>query len=139
MKLPRKKKSDIPIGSYEFSVCQLDIFFLLLSYLDEDNKSDYTYTLSTDVIEKITGRRWEMKEIQIATQGIGSRVFTIDTEKSHKQIWFFQSFQYKENSNEFKATISDISRPYLLMIKKKIAGLEFKNLVMEGPERFRLF
>lgn len=119
----------ITSGRYDFTACQLDILFLLLASLEKDDDKEKKYNLYAKDIESITGREWHYTQLQQATEDMGSRMFTIETEKSLKQIWLFSGFEYMKGKGYFTASVSPEARPYLFELKNNFTIFQLKSVL----------
>lgn len=117
----------ITTGRYDFSACQLDIMFMILASLGKDDNSNHTYTIHVQDIEYITGRKWNYQQLIRATEEMGSRVFTIETAKSLKQIWLFQSVEYIKGTGSFTVRLGEDARHYLFDLKNNFTVFQLRS------------
>jgi len=117
----------ITSGRYDFSACQLDILFMLLAQLGKSDANDIKYTIYVKDIMAITGRQWNYQQLQEATESMGGRMFVVETEKSLKQIWIFQSIEYIKTKGYFEVSLSKDIKPYLFDLKNNFTVLELKS------------
>lgn len=114
----------ITTARYDYSACQIDILFFLLSLLRPNDVENITYRLYMKDIEAITGRRWNYQQLKEATGNMGSRVFEIDTDASFKQIWLFQQVEYIKGKGCLEIKLSDVIKPYLFDLKNNFTSFE---------------
>jgi plasmid replication initiation protein len=117
----------ITSGRYDFTACQLDVLFMLLALLEKDDSVDKTYSIWVKDIEAITGRKWNYQQLQEATEDMGSRMFSMETEKSLTQLWLFSSVEYQKGLGHFDVTISPKARPYLFDLKDNFTVMQLRS------------
>lgn len=121
-----KQHNAITSGRYDFTACQLDILFMILSSLKED---DLKYTIYAKDIELLTGREWNYQQLRKSTEDIGSRMFEIETETSYKQIWLFQSVEYLTGKGAFEVMISEPAKPLFFELKNNFTHFQLKSVL----------
>ena len=120
----------ITSGRYDFTACQLDILFMLLALLDKGDETNKVYPIYVKDIEAITGRTWQYNQLKDATEEMGSRVFSVETKKSFKQIWFFQMVEYQTGKGYFDVKLSEDIRPYLFDLKDNFTVIQLKSALL---------
>lgn len=121
-----KQHNAITSGRYDFTACQLDILFMILANLKEDQM---TYRIHARDIELLTGREWNYQQLKKSTQDIGSRMFEIETETSYKQIWLFQSVEYLTGKGAFEVMISGPAKPLFFELKNNFTHFQLKSVL----------
>jgi len=121
-----KQHNAITSGRYDFSACQLDILFMVLANLKED---ELTYRIYAKDIEMLTGREWNYQQLKRATENIGSRMFEIETETRYKQIWLFQSVEYITGQGAFEVMISEPARPLFFELKNNFTHFQLRSVL----------
>lgn len=121
-----KQHNAITSGRYDFSACQLDILFMVLANLKED---ELTYRIYAKDIEILTGREWNYQQLKRATENIGSRMFEIETETRYKQIWLFQSVEYITGQGAFEVMISEPARPLFFELKNNFTHFQLRSVL----------
>lgn len=121
-----KQHNAITSGRYDFTACQLDVLFMILSSLKED---ELKYTIYAKDIELLTGREWNYQQLRKSTEDIGSRMFEIETEKSYKQIWLFQSVEYLSGQGAFEVMISEPAKPLFFELKNNFTHFQLKSVL----------
>lgn len=116
----------ITSGRYDFTACQLDILFMILASLQKDDEPNKVYAIYVRDIELITGRKWDYMQLRNATEDMGSRMFSIETENSYEQLWLFQSVKYQSGKGYFNVKLSEDIRPYLFDLKNNFTVLQLK-------------
>ena len=121
----------ITSGRYDFSACQLDILFMLLASLSQ-NELNYRDTAKD--IELITGRTWNYGQLRKATEVIGSRMFEIDIKQDngkmiYEQLWLFQKVRYIEGQGAFEVMISEPAKPYFFELKNSFTSIQLKSVM----------
>lgn len=121
-----KQHNAITSGRYDFTACQLDILFMILSSLEE---GQLTYTIRAKDIELLTGREWNYQQLRKSTEDIGSRMFEIEKADSYKQIWLFQSVEYLIGQGAFEVMISEPARPLFFELKNNFTHFQLKSVL----------
>ncbi len=81
-----KQHNAITSGRYDFSACQLDILFMVLASLEKD---ELNYKIHTSDIEMITGRKWNIAQLNECTASFLTRMFEIETSDRYRQFVLF--------------------------------------------------
>lgn len=121
-----KQHNAITSGRYDFTACQLDILFMLLSSL-EDN--ELTYVIRAKDIELLTGREWNYQQLKKSTEDIGSRMFEIETDEYYEQIWLFQKVKYLKGQGAFEVMISEPAKPLFFELKNNFTHFQLKSVL----------
>lgn len=121
----------ITSGRYDFSACQLDILFMLLASLSQN---ELNYRITAKDIELITGRSWNYAQLRKATEEIGSRMFEIDIKQNsgkmiYEQLWLFQRVRYIEGQGAFEVMISEPAKPYFFELKNSFTSIQLKSVM----------
>ena len=85
-----RQHNAITQARYDYTACQLDIFFFLHSRLRRDDAPDREYTIYVKDVEAMTGRQWNYHQLREATADMGSRMFELENERTYQQLWKFQ-------------------------------------------------
>jgi len=121
-----KQHNAITSGRYDFTACQLDILFMLLSALEQD---ELTYTIRAKDIELLTGREWNYQQLKKSTEDIGSRMFEIETPEYYQQIWLFQKVTYLKGQGAFEVMISEPAKPLFFELKNNFTHFQLKSVL----------
>ena len=116
----------ITSGRYDYSACMLDILFMVLSGLEVGKLE---YTIHVQDIETITGRKWNLKQLQEATESIGSRMFEIETPEQIRQIWLFSNVDYILGTGSFTVGINPKASPYFFELKNNFTAMQLKSVL----------
>jgi plasmid replication initiation protein len=130
--LPEKKikqHNTITSGRYDFSACQLDVLFMLLANLNEDDELNKIYNIRVKDIELITGRKWNYQQLKDGNEGMMSRVFEIQMPKGLRQIVLFSHIDYLDGTGSFDMKINQDARPYFFELKNNFTLLELKSVL----------
>jgi plasmid replication initiation protein len=114
----------ITTARYDYSACQIDIMFYMLSILKPSDTKETIYKLYVRDIENITGRTWNYQQLKEATENMGSKMFEVETERSYKQIWMFQQVEYLKGQGCLEIALSEAIRPYLFDLKTNFTSFE---------------
>lgn len=121
-----KQHNAITSGRYDFTACQLDILFMILSSLEE---GELTYTIRAKDIELLTGREWNYQQLRKSTEDIGSRMFEIETDEYYEQIWLFQKVKYLKGYGAFEVMISEPAKPLFFELKNNFTHFQLKSVL----------
>lgn len=121
-----KQHNAITSGRYDFTACQLDILFMILSSLEEN---ELKYTIYAKDIELLTGREWNYQQLKNSTIDIGSRVFEIETDTTYEQIWLFQKVKYLKGQGAFEVMISEPAKPLFFELKNNFTHFQLKSVL----------
>lgn len=121
-----KQHNAITSGRYDFTACQLDILFMLLSSLEEN---ELRYTIRAKDIELLTGREWNYQQLRKSTEDIGSRMFEIETDEYYRQIWLFQEVRYLKGQGAFEVMISEPAKPLFFELKNNFTHFQLKSVL----------
>jgi plasmid replication initiation protein len=109
---------------YDYSACQLDILFYLLSVLRRADPDGYEYQLYAKDMEAVSGRRWTYQQLREATAGLGSRMFELESEQTYQQLWMFQGVEYVKGQGCVRLQLAAPIRPYLFQLKEAFTSTE---------------
>jgi len=101
---------------FEYSELQLDLFFFILSKLRKTQES-LVYHLNIKELSGLTGKQYHLPYLVQATEGMMSRVFTIKTEKSIKQLSMFQKIEYLTGTGITEIKLSEDILPHLFHLQ----------------------
>ena len=124
-----KQHNAITSGRYEYTACMLDILFMTLAMMDSNNPNERTFQIFQKDIEAITGHSWNYQQLREATEGIGSRMFEIETPKSLKQLWLFSSVEYLIGTGSFLVKVNEDAIPYFFELKNNFTVLHLKSVL----------
>ncbi len=116
----------ITSGRYDFSSCQLDILFTILSILKE---GELSYQIHANDIEVLTGRKWNFQQFQDSTEDMLTRMFEIRTNDDYTQFVLFQYFKYRKGQGTIEVRLSDISLPYFFELKNTFTTIQLKSVL----------
>jgi plasmid replication initiation protein len=112
---------------YDYTACQLDIFFYLLSQLQRADIEDRIYELYVKDVEMITGRIWNYQQLREATADMGSRMFEIDMDHSYTQLWMFQRVEYIKGKGCLEIQLANPIRPFLFNLKDNFTSYQLHS------------
>jgi plasmid replication initiation protein len=111
-----KQHNALTTARYSYSELQMDFLFFLLSKL-RVNSEDLVYRLPLLEMSALTGRRYNYKYLQQATEDMGSRMFGVKTSGSYDQLWLFQKVSYLDGQGIIEIKLSEDMLPYLFDLK----------------------
>jgi len=124
-----KQHNAITSGRYEYTACMLDILFMTLAMINVEKPKERTFQIYQRDIEAITGHKWNYQQLREATEGIGSRMFEIETPKSLKQLWLFSSVEYLLGTGSFLVKVNEDAMPYFFELKDNFTMLHLKSVL----------
>jgi plasmid replication initiation protein len=101
---------------FEYSELQLDLFFFMLSKLRKTQES-LVYQLNIKELTALTNKKYDFPYLWQATEGMMSRVFSITTEKSSKQLSMFQRIEYLTGTGIIEFELTKHILPHLFHLK----------------------
>jgi plasmid replication initiation protein len=101
---------------FEYSELQMDLFFFMLSKLRKTQES-LVYQLNIKELSTLTNKKYDFPYLWQATEGMMSRVFSIVTEKSSKQISMFQRIEYMTGTGVIEFELTKHILPHLFHLK----------------------
>lgn len=114
----------ITSGRYDFSACQLDILFMVLSQLEI---GELEYSIHTRDIEAITGRKWNIAQLTHSTELMLTKMFEVEDSESYTQFVLFQYLKYLKGERTIKVKLSEIALPYFFELKNNFTALQLKS------------
>lgn len=117
----------ITTARYDYTACQLDILFCLLSQLKKEDASNTRYVIYIKDIESLTGRRWNYQQLRKATADMGSRMFEVKEGKQYSQLWMFQRATYTEGRGCLEIKLSEDIKPYLFELKNNFTSYQLHS------------
>jgi len=106
---------------FEYSELQLDLFFFMLSRLRKTQES-LIYQLNIKELSALTGKQYHLPYLLLATEGMMSRVFSIATEKSIKQLSMFQRIEYLTGTGIIEFELTKHILPHLFHLKENFTS-----------------
>ncbi|MBX0293195.1 replication initiation protein [Hymenobacter sp. HSC-4F20] len=122
-----RQHNAITTARYDYSACQLDILFYVLSKLKKDDSPDTQYCIYVKDIENLTGRRWNYQQLREATADMGSRMFEVENAQVYKQLWMFQKVEYIKGRGYLEIELSRHIRPYLYELKDNFTSYQLHS------------
>ena len=108
---------------YEYTELQLDLFFFLLSQLRKVEDGSI-YSLKISDLSRVTGKEYHYGYLRKATEGMGSRMFEIETPERLRQLWMFRSVEYVKGKGIIEVRLSEDILPYLFDLKNNFTSFE---------------
>lgn len=108
---------------YEYTELQLDLLFFLLSKLRKNNTTG-VYELVIKELSEITGKRYDYTYLRKATEGMGSRMFEVETDAQVLQLWMFRYVKYLKGQGIIEIKLSEEMLPYLFDLKNNFTSFE---------------
>ncbi len=122
-----RQHNAITAARYDYTACQLDIFFFLLSRLRRDDAPDREYTIYVKDVEALTGRQWNYQQLREATADMGSRMFEVESDRTYQQLWMFQRVEYIKGKGCLQIQLSTPIRPYLFNLKENFTSYQLHS------------
>lgn len=121
-----KQHNALTSGRYDFTACQLDIMFMVLASLKEN---ELNYKIHTKDIELITGRRWNISQLTDSTEQLLTRMFEVETEDRYRQFILFQYFDYIKGTSTIELKLAEIALPYFFDLKNNFTHFQLKSVL----------
>lgn len=122
-----RQHNAITTARYDYSACQMDILFYLLSKLKKEDSQDQQYRFYNKDIEVMTGRQWNYHQLREATEDMGSRMFAVEDNKEYRQMWMFQEVKYQKGQGCFDIVLSKSIKPYLFELKSNFTSYQLHS------------
>jgi plasmid replication initiation protein len=122
-----RQHNAITTARYDYSACQLDILFYLISKLKKEDLPDHVYCIYVKDIETMTGRQWNYQQMRDSTWDMGSRMFEIEDDEIYRQLWMFQQVDYIKGQGRIEILLSKSIRPYLFELKDNFTSYELHS------------
>ena len=122
-----RQHNAITSARYDYTACQLDIFFYLLSRLRRDDAPDQEYTIYVKDVEALTGRQWNSQQLRDATADMGSRLFEVENDHTYQQLWMFQRVEYIKGKGCLQIQLAQPIRPYLFNLKENFTSYQLHS------------
>jgi plasmid replication initiation protein len=122
-----RQHNAITSARYDYSACQMDIFFYLLSRLRRDDAPDQEYLIYIKDVEAITGRQWNYQQLRAATADMGARMFEVETEQRYQQLWMFQKVEYIKGKGCLYVQLSKPIIPYVFNLKENFTSYQLHS------------
>lgn len=101
---------------YDYTELQLDLLFFIVSRLRKDQKTSL-YELPIKELASLTGKQYHLPYLRQATEGMGSRMFEVETPERVKQLWMFQRVEYLKGQGIIEIKLTEDILPYLFDLK----------------------
>jgi plasmid replication initiation protein len=128
-----RQHNAITNARYEYSEMQLDIFLYLLAKLRRD-RTDSIYEVSVPEMAKMTGKKYNYQQLRKATEGMGSRMFEVSTQKSYVQLWMFQRIEYMHGTGTIEFEFTNSIKPYLFDLKDNFTSFQLYAALRLGSK-----
>lgn len=122
-----RQHNAITSARYDYTACQMDIFFYLLSRLRRNDGPNHEYTIHLKDVEQLTGRQWNYQQLREATADMGSRMFEVESDHSYKQLWMFQRVEYIKLKGCLQIQLAEPIRPFLFNLKENFTSYELHS------------
>lgn len=119
-----RQHNAITTARYDYTACQLDLLFFLLSKLRREDLPNQEYQIHMNEVVAMTGREWQYKQLREATESMGSRMFEVENDQSYIQLWMFQKVEYVKGQGFLRIRLSEDIRPYLFELKNNFTSYQ---------------
>lgn len=116
----------ITSGRYDYSACMMDVLFMVLASLEKDK---LVYTIHTDEIEMITGRKWNIAQLTKSSELMLTKMFEVEDSESYTQFVLFQYFKYIKGTRSIEVKLSEIALPYFFELKNNFTAMQLKSVL----------
>lgn len=122
-----RQDNSITNARYDFTACQLDILFCVMSQIHDDDDSSKVYSIYAKEIEEFTGRQWQYTQFREATESMGSRAYEIKMEDRYRQYWLFQYVDYILGQGKIEIQFSEQAILLLKNLKSNFTTYELQS------------
>ncbi|MCR5890948.1 replication initiation protein [Hymenobacter sp. J193] len=135
-----RQHNAITTARYDYTACQLDLLFFLLSKLRREDLPNQEYQIHMNEVVAMTGREWHYKQLREATESMGSRMFEVENDQSYVQLWMFQKVEYVKGQGFLRIRLSEDIRPYLFELKNNFTSYQlFSALKISSKYAKRIY
>jgi len=115
-------------GRFSLTACQLDIYFYIISLLNEKDEPEKIYEIYVNKIEKLTDRKWDYNQFKESTKGLLAKVIEFNNlNDDFCQTSLISSAKYIKGSGCIQITLSPIIRPLLLELKNRYTSFQLHS------------
>jgi len=118
-----RQHNALTTARYDYTELQLDLFFFVISKLRKNQQLD-VYELNIKELSALTGKQYHLPYLRKATEGMGSRMFEIETPERHIQLWMFRSVEFIKGTRIMQVALSDKIVPFLFELKDNFTSFE---------------
>ena len=135
-----RQHNAITTARYDYTACQLDLLFFLLSKLRREDAPNQEYQIHMNEVVAMTGREWHYKQLKEATESMGSRMFEVESDEAYVQLWMFQKVEYVKGQGYLRIRLSEDIRPYLFELKNNFTSFQlFSALKISSKYAKRIY
>ncbi|GAB3306902.1 hypothetical protein GCM10027511_18680 [Hymenobacter humi] len=135
-----RQHNAITTARYDYTACQLDLLFFLLSKLRREDAPNQEYQIHMNEVVAMTGREWHYKQLKEATESMGSRMFEVENDEAYVQLWMFQKVEYVKGQGFLRIRLSEDIRPYLFELKNNFTSFQlFSALKISSKYAKRIY
>lgn len=135
-----RQHNAITTARYDYTACQLDLLFFLLSKLRREDAPNQEYQIHMNEVVAMTGREWHYKQLKEATESMGSRMFEVENKEAYLQLWMFQKVEYVKGQGYLRIRLSEDIRPYLFELKNNFTSFQlFSALKISSKYAKRIY
>lgn len=129
------QSNDLTVARYQFSACEMDIFFCVLAKLKKTDTESTMYNISIQEIQTLTGREYNYQQFKKATYNMQSRVYEIESKddkgiKRILQVSLVSSAEYIDGQGMVEIELSQKLRPYLFDLKNNFTCFSLKSSLL---------
>lgn len=105
---------------YTLSKLEMDIYFVILSFMSEKDDEKTLYRIDISEQEKLTGNKWHIRQVREATKGLLSKVIEFyDYEDNYIQASFIEMAKYINKKGIIEIKVTQALKPFLLNLKSR--------------------
>lgn len=119
----------ITTASQQLSAQEMDIFLYLFWLLHKDDCAGTYYQLYMKDLEKLTGRRWNYKQLLASAAKLRLRELVFWLGKNKLQVGLLASVEYLDGQGCLELELSEKIRPYLIPLQGNFTSFRLKAVL----------
>lgn len=119
----------ITTASQQLSAQEMDIFLYLFWLLHKDDCAGTYYRLYKKDLEKLTGRRWNYKQLMASAAKLRSREILLWVGKNKLQVGLLASAEYLDGQGCLELELSEKIRPYLVGLQGNFTSFRLQAVL----------
>lgn len=124
-----KKNNSITNARYDFTACQMDILFCVISKIYADDTSNDIYEIHFKEIEHLTNRVWQYLNFRQSAEDMENRIFEIKIGTEYIQFVLFKSITYITGQGRVDIIFTSKAIEYLKNSKNNFTSYELQSVL----------
>jgi hypothetical protein len=119
----------ITTASQQLSAQEMDIFLYLFWLLRKDDCAGTYYRVYMKDLERLTGRRWNYKQLMASAAKLRSREVLLWLGKNPLQVGLLASVEYLDGQGCLELELSEKIRPYLVGLQRNFTSFRLQAVL----------